>query len=125
MFRVLRPGGRVALSDIALKGPMPAELAGDFAAYVGCLAGAIPIDEYRAGLTSAGFVAVQVVDEAKDLNAYGLISGQAGCCSPAMSDSCCEPAGVGEALAELARRYDFNEFAASVRVYALKGDHDE
>ena len=39
--RVLKPGGRLAVSDIALKQPLPAELAGDLMAYVGCIAGAI------------------------------------------------------------------------------------
>src|SRR3954467_14093672 len=47
--RVLKPGGRVARSDIALKKPLPPQLADDIAAYVGCIAGAISIDEYRAG----------------------------------------------------------------------------
>src|SRR5687768_18335146 len=41
--RVLKPGGRVAVSDIALRKELPAELANDVAAYTGCIAGAIPI----------------------------------------------------------------------------------
>ena len=45
--RVLKPGGRLAVSDIALKKPLPPELGDDLMAYVGCIAGAIPIDEYR------------------------------------------------------------------------------
>src|SRR3954454_9170153 len=53
--RVLKPGGRLAVSDIALKKPLPAEIGDDLLAYVGCIAGAIPIDEYVTGLESAGF----------------------------------------------------------------------
>src|SRR5690606_16337945 len=53
--RVLKPGGRLAVSDIALKKPLPSEVGNDLMAYVGCIAGAIPIEEYRAGLIDAGF----------------------------------------------------------------------
>src|SRR5678816_2351257 len=71
--RVLKPGGRLAVSDIALKKRLPAELGNDLMAYVGCVAGAIPIEEYRAGLLAAGFTHVEVVDSAADLNTYAKI----------------------------------------------------
>src|SRR5512136_2606746 len=45
--RVLRPGGRLAVSDIALKKPLPSEVGSDLMAYVGCIAGAIPLEQYR------------------------------------------------------------------------------
>ena len=45
--RVLKPGGRVAISDIALKKQLPPAVAQSMAAYVGCISGAIQIDEYR------------------------------------------------------------------------------
>src|SRR5918995_3089988 len=60
--RVLKPGGPLAVSDIALKQPLPPEVGESLMAYVGCIAGAIPIDDYKAGLTEAGFFAVQVID---------------------------------------------------------------
>ncbi len=44
---MLKPGGRLAVSDIALKKPLPAEIGNDLMAYVGCIAGAIPIEQYR------------------------------------------------------------------------------
>ena len=47
--RVLKPGGRLAVSDIVLKKPLPPELATDLMAYVGCLAGAIGVEDYRNG----------------------------------------------------------------------------
>jgi arsenite methyltransferase len=133
MFRVLRPGGRVAVSDIALKRPLPDELAGSLMAYIGCIAGAVLMEDYRRDLTTAGFASVQVVDAGKDLNAYALVENQAGCCSPVMEpegglpvvESCCGPATQGgsevhRGLAELLRRHNVNDYAASVQVYALK-----
>src|SRR5205823_10750639 len=108
MYRVLKPGGRLAVSDIALKQPLPEALARDVAAYVGCIAGAIPIADYERDLRAAGLAAVRVVDTGKDLNAYAKVDTQAGCCSPAMAPGSlplaadCSPAlGVHRGLAEL------------------------
>ncbi len=133
IFRVLKPGGRLAVSDIALKKPLPEELARDVMAYVGCIAGAVPIDDYRRALQDAGFAAIQVVDAGKDLNAYAKVENQAACCAPPMLSSsslpmagCCSPAaeqpapGVHQGLADLLLRYNVNDYAASVQVYALK-----
>ena len=131
--RVLKPGGRVAVSDIALKKPLPPEIGNDLLAYVGCIAGAISIEDYVAGLKAAGFDAVEVVDTKKDLNAYSEVEGQAACCPPpAMSsssgltligESCSPSPATGDlhgGLADLLKRYDINEYAASVQVYAVK-----
>jgi arsenite methyltransferase len=133
MWRVLRPGGRVAVSDMALKKPLPEELKQSVEAFVGCIAGALLVSDYEAGLSAAGFQAVQIVDAGKDLNAYAALDNQTGCCSPAMTtagdlaviEDCCSPSGsssssVHQGLADLLRRYDLNEFVASVYVYALK-----
>jgi SAM-dependent methyltransferase len=130
VFRVLKPGGRVAVSDIALMKPLPAELARDVLAYVGCVAGAVRIADYERTLREVGFEAVQVVDTRRDLNAYSLVEGQSVCCAPsATGPSCCGPEGatpgVHEGLADLLRRYDVNEYAASVQVFAVKGRVDE
>src|SRR5688572_21885068 len=110
IFRVLKPGGRVAVSDIALKKPLPPEIGTDLMAYVGCIAGAIRIEEYREGLKEAGFAHVEIIDSGSDLNAYAQIDGQVGCCggeaasvpepvaslvrcapAPAASEACCTP----------------------------------
>ncbi len=128
VFRVLKPGGRLAVSDIAIKRPLPAEIAADVTALVGCIAGALPLAEYRRLLHDAGFAAVEVIDAGADLNAYAAVAGQAGCCSPAMTpaddpltvaDGCCGPADAGlhARLAEMLARYDVNEYAASVKVF--------
>jgi ubiquinone/menaquinone biosynthesis C-methylase UbiE len=164
MFRVLKPGGRVAVSDIALKQPLPPEVGEDVLAYVGCVAGAVLISDYERMLREAGFQAVQIIDTKKNLNAYAQVEEQGGCCSQATKasaaaeSSCCTPAPAGSTacctpkadaepvaagcctpapsgssaccspatsdvhggLAELFRKYDVNEYAASVQVYALK-----
>ncbi len=128
--RVLKPGGRLAVSDIALKQSLPAEIAQDLMAYVGCIAGAILIDEYRRQLADAGFAAVQVIDSGADLNAYAKIENQGGCCAPPTTSlpvaesGCCaaKPSddGLHRRLLELLRRYNVNDYAASVRVFAVK-----
>jgi SAM-dependent methyltransferase len=122
--RVLKPGGRLAVSDIALKKPLPPEIGNDLMAYVGCVAGAILIDDYHAWLAAAGFDAIQIVDSGVDLNAYAKVDGQSGCCSPPMNTglpviSCCSSE-VHSGLGDLLARYDINNYAASVKVYALK-----
>jgi arsenite methyltransferase len=59
-FRVLRPGGRLALSDMVALAPLPEALRDDPALYTGCIAGAPGIDELRAWLAAAGFTEVQI-----------------------------------------------------------------
>jgi arsenite methyltransferase len=131
--RVLKPGGRVAISDIALKHELPEAVAQSMAAYVGCIAGAILIDDYRAGLLAAGFQHVEIVDSGADLNAYAKVENQAACCSPSMEAgspfqvieaACCTPSApepsLHEELTTLLSQYDVNAAAASVKVYAIK-----
>jgi SAM-dependent methyltransferase len=131
--RVLKPGGRIAVSDIALKHELPEAVAQSMAAYVGCIAGAIKIDDYRQGLLAAGFAHVEILDSGSDLNAYAKVENQAGCCSPAMDTSnpfklvetaCCTPTpsepSLHEDLTTLLSQYDVNASAASVKVYAIK-----
>lgn len=139
IHRVLKPGGRLCVSDIALKKELPAELGSDLLAYVGCIAGAIPIEEYRAELTAAGFVEIEIVDNRSDLNAYAKMGDQNVCCTPAMVEigglnlataesadgsSCCSPkaddADLYNRLTELLNRYNVNDYAASVGVRAFK-----
>ena len=130
MFRVLKPGGRVAVSDIALKRPLPAEIGQDLLAYIGCVAGAVLTDDYERQLLEAGFSAVKIVDTGKDLNAYTQVETPSGCCStttsspsglPITSTDCCSPGSLHEGLAALLRKYNVNDYAASVQVYAVKG----
>ncbi|HLO99555.1 MAG TPA: arsenite methyltransferase, partial [Fimbriimonas sp.] len=55
-LRVLRPGGRFAVSDVVVEGELPSAVRADMEAYVGCVAGALERDDYIARLTAVGFV---------------------------------------------------------------------
>ena len=59
-FRVLKPGGRFAVSDVVVKGELPPALRHSMEAWVGCIAGALSETEYRDKLTAAGFENVDV-----------------------------------------------------------------
>ena len=59
-FRVLKPGGRFAVSDVVLRGEVPAEIRGSVELWAGCVAGALQEDEYRGLLGAAGFEAIEV-----------------------------------------------------------------
>ena len=102
------------MSDIALTKPLPPGVGDDLMAYVGCIAGAIPVNDYRAGLTAAGFAAVEVVPTGAVVGGLPLVAAE--CCTPAPTTA----GTLHERLADLLRRYDVNDYAASVRVYAVK-----
>ena len=59
-FRVLRPGGRFAVSDVVVRGEMPAAARRSMELWIGCVAGALPEPEYRELLASAGFTAIEI-----------------------------------------------------------------
>ena len=129
ILRVLKPGGRVAISDIALKQPLPAAVVTNVPAYVGCIAGAIQIADYERMLREAGFGAVIVTDTGADLNVYAQ-AGSGGCCSSA-PNACCtatesnkNSSPLHDGLAQVLAQFDANAYAASVRVQAIKPSAD-
>jgi arsenite methyltransferase len=61
MYRVLRAGGRVAVSDIVTRGPMSPLVAKSLESWAACIAGALDVDEYQLGLQKAGFADIAVV----------------------------------------------------------------
>jgi arsenite methyltransferase len=79
-FRVLRPGGRFRVSDIVVRGPVPADIRRNVELWVGCVAGALDEREYRSKLRAAGFEEIEVeptrfygVEDARQfLTAQGL-----------------------------------------------------
>ncbi|NLI77356.1 MAG: arsenite methyltransferase [Candidatus Riflebacteria bacterium] len=73
IFRVLRPGGRVAISDLALRRPLPPAIRDSVAALVGCIAGAPLIEETRAWMAAAGFDAPRLTEKPQAIDA--MLSG--------------------------------------------------
>ena len=59
-FRVLKPGGRFAVSDVVVRGEVPAAIRKSMELWVGCVAGALSEDEYRSKLARAGFTGIDV-----------------------------------------------------------------
>jgi SAM-dependent methyltransferase len=119
VFRVLKPGGRLAVSDIALKKPLPGAIDADVLCYLGCIEGALSIDDYRRLLAEAGFDGVEIVDTGSDLNAYAEVESQ----REAHSTTACRTSlapGSSETAEVVVDRSNLNDYAASVRVFALK-----
>ncbi|MCW2276560.1 arsenite methyltransferase [Rhodoblastus acidophilus] len=72
-FRVLKPGGRFAVSDVVTRGDIPAEIRRDVLAWVGCIAGALDENDFREKLAAVGFEAISIeptriykVDDARE-----------------------------------------------------------
>src|SRR5580698_975619 len=59
-FRVLKPGGRFAVSDVVIRGEMPSEIRQSVLLWVGCVAGALEENEYRSKLGCAGFEKIEI-----------------------------------------------------------------
>jgi SAM-dependent methyltransferase len=59
-FRVLKPGGRLAVSDMVEVEPLPVQLKSAMDSWAGCVAGTIPVDAYRAAVKGAGFDSVEI-----------------------------------------------------------------
>ena len=78
-YRVLRPGGRMSVSDVVIHGELPQSIRDNLDAWAGCLAGALKESDYLAKIRAAGFEQVQVLsrDYAEVGEAAGSDDGQA------------------------------------------------
>lgn len=70
-FRVLKPGGRLAVSDIVALAPIPDELRKDWELYTGCVAGASIVDDLKAMLEQAGFANIRIVRKGESREIVG------------------------------------------------------
>jgi len=108
-FRVLKPGGRLMVSDIVLLKELPAALKESIDAYVGCVAGADLKEDYLDAIGKAGFREVSIIDETifplRDFLGYA---------------NAVEVQGCSDALMEMAR--ELETAIASIKVQAVKGN---
>jgi SAM-dependent methyltransferase len=75
IFRVLEPGGRVAVSDSVTDGPLSADLRKDMDAWGACISGALDVNDYISGLTASGFTDVKVQpngDDSQEIESAGI-----------------------------------------------------
>ncbi len=86
--RVLRPGGRMVVSDIVVEGELPEQVRNDLAAWAGCVAGALTRRHYLGLIEGAGLGQVEVLEEFSypvELGSSALAE-QAGCCAPDLKE---------------------------------------
>ena len=78
-FRVLKPGGRIAVSDVVTRGAIAPEIRQSVLLWVGCVAGAVADDEYRSKLSAAGFEQIDIeptrVYRAEDAREFLSVAG--------------------------------------------------
>ncbi|CAG8955133.1 hypothetical protein HYFRA_00007148 [Hymenoscyphus fraxineus] len=136
MYRVLKSGGRVAVSDILARKELTDDLKKNMSLYVGCISGASQVNQYEEYLQKAGFNDLLIVDSKNDLNVYHTaVSDDSSCCGPVAPAGCGQSkAGCGQAslpqentlgseskkLVASLENLDFNEWAGSFQIYAIK-----
>ncbi len=100
--RVLRPGGRLAISDVIADLDMDNTTRTDMQEWTGCVAGALTLQEYEAILPAVGFNDVEIVtthrvhQHAVAAVIHARRSSAESCCSPAAQAACCEPEAKSE-----------------------------
>ncbi|RPB04369.1 NAD(P)-binding protein [Choiromyces venosus 120613-1] len=117
IYRLLKPGGRVAISDILAKKELPEEFRADAMLYVGCVSGASLKLEYEGWMRGVGFEDVIILDENKDLNVY----------KEGTTNEPEEEVGVKKGAKEKRNidNYDFNEWIGAFQIYAIKPGSSE
>ncbi|RDL40079.1 Arsenite methyltransferase methyltransferase [Venustampulla echinocandica] len=124
IFRLLKSGGRLAISDILAKKPLPDKIVQDMSLYVGCVAGASQVSGYEKYLREAGFDSFRIVDTNSDLNVYMDMLEEPSCGGDKQPVGCCANISDGKKKTVVAagtpRDINLNEWAASYKIFAVK-----
>jgi arsenite methyltransferase len=100
MFRVLRPGGRIGVSDVVAEDHLSTTERAERGSYVGCIAGALSVTEYLDGLAAVGFTDAEVTfthEAAPGMHGAIVRATKAtSCCAPTEQATCCEPSAKAE-----------------------------
>lgn len=113
IYRILKPGGRLRVSDIALRSALSADVRRDASIALGWVPTANTIQEYAELLDTAGFVDVSLRATGVDLNVYARLASD-------VRDPSRESPGEKSAFAERLGKYDMNQYALAVDVGARK-----
>ncbi|KAG2067141.1 S-adenosyl-L-methionine-dependent methyltransferase [Suillus decipiens] len=117
-YRILKPGGRLVVDDIIAKKLLPDTIRSDLSAYIGCISGALQLEQYRAFMKLAGFAHALFIETGGDLEVYKSAGSGAPSSSPL--SKCCAtttntlPTTIG----------NLNTWAASYQIYARKVPSD-
>ncbi len=111
VYRVLKPGGRIAISDLLAYKPLPKDITDDIAMQVGCVSGAIMVPRMQDLIQSTGFADVLLVDTNKDMNLYKDTDETATSVTPCCSgETSCGPMRALEPSGRKKLDYDLNEW---------------
>ena len=108
-FRVLRPGGRLMVSDIVTLAELPASVRSSVVAYISCVAGVSTKDAYVRMLQHAGFERVDIVGEKPAAPLLGMMGGDADACA------CSDPT-VSSIVSELAKSVPLEDLMDAARL---------
>ncbi|KAG8993682.1 hypothetical protein FRB94_010468 [Tulasnella sp. JGI-2019a] len=126
--RILKPEGKVVISDVLAKKPPSEEMKKDLARWVGCIAGASLVQECEDYLRAAGLTAFQLVPTGADLSVWANVPGlnPPNCQQPAESTSCCKACTPTMSTLEDEKDFqrplsdDINEYVGSYIIMAVR-----
>ncbi|CUM50511.1 unnamed protein product [Debaryomyces tyrocola] len=114
IYRLLKSGGRVAISDLLSIRELPDAIKNNLAFYVGCVSGARSVGEYEKWLKEAGFLRIVIVNTNKDLNVYKEGALMSDCAQKTCKD------GTDLMNEDEIKNVNFNDYIGSYQIYALK-----